>query len=42
MHPGAQHEIRAYAQALLDLALDYFPATLHEWKQIQEKRSHGK
>jgi len=37
LHPGAQHEIRAYALALLDLALEFFPVTLHEWKQLQNK-----
>lgn len=39
LHAGAQHEIRAYAHALLDSALEFFPVTLHEWKQIQEKQN---
>lgn len=34
LHPGAQHEIRAYAQALLNAALEHFPISLGEWKRI--------
>lgn len=34
LHAGAQHEIRAYAQAMLTLALPHFPASLQAWKEI--------
>lgn len=34
MDPGAQHEIRAYAHALLELALPHFPVALDEWKRL--------
>lgn len=34
LHPGAQVEIQAYARALLDQAIQYFPISLHEWKRI--------
>lgn len=34
LHPGAQHEIRAYATTLLELALEHFPVTLGEWQRI--------
>lgn len=40
LHPGAQHEIRAYALALLDSALEFFPVTLHEWKELQKKQGN--
>lgn len=30
---GAQNEIRAYAQGMLQLALPYFPVTLEAWKK---------
>jgi thymidylate synthase (FAD) len=33
LHTGAQNEIRAYAQALLELALPHFPACLEAWKK---------
>ncbi len=36
MDPGAQHEIRAYAYALLELALPHFPVALGEWKRIHK------
>lgn len=34
MHPGAQHEIRVYAESLLELAEKHFPVSLGEWKRI--------
>lgn len=34
LHAGAQYEIRIYAQALLELALPYFPLSLQEWKRV--------
>ena len=34
LHAGAQYEIRMYAQALLELALPYFPLALNEWRRI--------
>jgi thymidylate synthase (FAD) len=34
LHPGAQHEIKAYALALLTISEEYFPASLGEWKKI--------
>jgi len=33
LHPGAQHEIRNFAQGLLALALPHFPISLGEWKK---------
>lgn len=33
LHTGAQQEIRAYAQGLLELALPYFPVSFESWKQ---------
>lgn len=33
LHPGAQHEIRNFAQGLLALALPHFPISLSEWKK---------
>lgn len=33
LHPGAQHEIRNFAQGLLALALPHFPISLDEWKK---------
>lgn len=32
LHPGAQWEIRQYAQALYELALPHFPASLEAWQ----------
>jgi thymidylate synthase (FAD) len=32
-HPGAQYEIRMYAQGMLSLAQEYFPASLRAWKK---------
>lgn len=34
LEPGAQWEIRVYAQALLKLALPHFPSSLGHWKRI--------
>lgn len=34
MHPGAQIEIRAYAQAMLTIAKEHFPISLGEWERI--------
>lgn len=34
LEPGAQWEIRVFAQALLKLALPHFPASLGSWKKI--------
>jgi thymidylate synthase (FAD) len=31
----AQYEIRQYAQGLLDLAQEYFPVSLEEWKKLR-------
>ncbi|MBA3953841.1 FAD-dependent thymidylate synthase [Candidatus Dependentiae bacterium] len=39
LHPGAQNEIRAYAQNMLDLALDHFPMALTAWKNKYSKQS---
>jgi thymidylate synthase (FAD) len=33
LHPGAQNEIRAYAQGMFDLALPHFPLALEAWKK---------
>lgn len=33
LHTGAQQEIRAYANGLLELALPHFPASFESWKQ---------
>jgi thymidylate synthase (FAD) len=34
LHAGAQHEIRAYAEGMLALALPHFPVSLQAWKEI--------
>jgi len=34
LHPGAQHEIRMFAQAMLTLAMPHFPVCLDEWKRV--------
>jgi len=34
LHPGAQFEIRMFAQQILMLALPHFPVSLGEWKKI--------
>jgi len=34
LHPGAQYEIRCYAQAMLSLALPHFPVSLQAWKEF--------
>jgi thymidylate synthase (FAD) len=34
LHPGAQHEIRAYAYALLNASNHHFPVTFGEWKRL--------
>ncbi len=34
LDPGAQYEIRMFAQAILKLALPHFPVSLGEWKKI--------
>lgn len=34
IHSGAQHEIRAFAVAMLHLAVEYFPISLLEWKNL--------
>lgn len=39
LHPGAQNEIRAYAQNMLDLALPYFPIALEAWRKKQNIQS---
>jgi thymidylate synthase (FAD) len=36
-HPGAQYEIRVYAQAMLEMAEVYFPASL---KAFRKKYMH--
>lgn len=33
LHPDAQYEIRCYAQGMLALAHDHFPASLRVWKK---------
>ncbi len=33
MHAGAQNEIRAYAEHMLELALPHFPVALQAWKE---------
>ena len=33
LHPGAQYEIRCYAQGMLTLAQEHFPASLRAWKK---------
>ena len=35
LHAGAQHEIRQYAEALLELALPHFTVSLGEWKRLR-------
>lgn len=37
LHPGAQFEIRNFAQGLLALALPHFPISLSEWKKSNAK-----
>lgn len=32
-HPGAQYEIRCYAEGMLQLAHDHFPASIRAWKK---------
>ncbi len=34
LHAGAQHEIRAYANAMLELATPHFPVALQAWKEL--------
>ncbi len=34
LEPGAQWEIRVFAQALLKLALPHFPVSLGHWKRL--------
>ncbi len=34
LDPGAQHEIRAYAEGLLELAQPYFPISLSAWREF--------
>lgn len=34
LHPGAQHEIKVYAQGLLTLAQPHFPIALSEWQTL--------
>jgi len=33
-HEGAQYEIRAYAQSMLELAMPHFPVSLQAWKEL--------
>ena len=32
-HPGAQYEIRVYAQAMLEMAQEHFPASIKAFKK---------
>jgi thymidylate synthase (FAD) len=32
-HPGAQYEIRCYAEGMMHLAYDHFPASIRAWKK---------
>lgn len=34
LHPGAQYEIRCYAEGMLRLSLPYFPVSLGAWKEF--------
>jgi thymidylate synthase (FAD) len=34
LDPGAQHEIRAYAQGMLELVEPFFPVSLEAWKKF--------
>jgi thymidylate synthase (FAD) len=34
LHPGAQQEIRRYAQGMLELATPHFPVALQAWKEL--------
>ncbi len=36
LHPGAQYEIRVYAQGMLKLAQDHFPVSLKAWQEKWE------
>lgn len=41
LDPGAQHEIRAYAQGLYQLAQPHFPMSLKAWAQHQKPKQEG-
>lgn len=38
LHPGAQHEIRAYAEALLKSSIEFFPTSLTVWQELQKNK----